>query len=82
MYLAGPDAEAAARWLFTANLDREPGTVVYTCSLNSRGGVETDCTVIPLQEGVGTLVGPVLKVSDKNKSGIYFNYVFRVKVII
>ncbi|KAJ8975141.1 hypothetical protein NQ317_015275, partial [Molorchus minor] len=61
MYLAGPDAEEAADWLFTGNLDKQPGTVVYTCSLNSRGGVETDVTVIPLEEGGGTLVGPILK---------------------
>lgn len=62
MYLAGPDAVEAANWLFTANVDREPGSVIYTCSLNSRGKVETDCTVVPLEEGVGTLVGPILKV--------------------
>ncbi|KAJ8919613.1 hypothetical protein NQ315_002235 [Exocentrus adspersus] len=61
MYLAGPDAEEAADWLFTADLGREPGSVVYTCSLNSRGGVEADVTVIPLEEGAGTLVGPILK---------------------
>ncbi|XP_023012335.2 sarcosine dehydrogenase [Leptinotarsa decemlineata] len=61
MYLAGPDAEEAADWLFTANVDREPGSIIYTCSLNSRGGVEADVTVIPLEEGAGTLVGPILK---------------------
>ncbi|CAG9819893.1 unnamed protein product [Phaedon cochleariae] len=61
MYLAGPDAQEAADWLFTANVDKEPGSIIYTCSLNSRGGVETDCTVVPLEEGVGTLVGPILK---------------------
>ncbi|XP_057662190.1 sarcosine dehydrogenase, mitochondrial [Diorhabda carinulata] len=61
MYLAGPDAEEAADWLFTANVDRKPGSIIYTCSLNSRGYVEADVTVIPLEEGVGTLVGPVLK---------------------
>ncbi|KAJ8941399.1 hypothetical protein NQ314_010399 [Rhamnusium bicolor] len=61
MYLAGPDAEEAVDWLFTNNLDKEPGSVVYTCSLNSRGGVEADVIVIPLEEGAGTLVGPILK---------------------
>ncbi|XP_072386049.1 sarcosine dehydrogenase, mitochondrial [Diabrotica undecimpunctata] len=61
MYLAGPDAEEAADWLFTANVDREPGSIIYTCSLNSRGYVESDVTVIPLEEGAGTLVGPILK---------------------
>lgn len=62
MYLAGPDAVEAANWLFTANIDKEPGSVIYTCSLNSRGKIETDCRVVPLEEGVGTLVGPILKV--------------------
>ncbi|CAH0561302.1 unnamed protein product [Brassicogethes aeneus] len=61
MYLTGRDAEEAADWLFTNELDTEPGKVVYTCSLNSKGGVEADVTVTPLQEGGGTLVGPVLK---------------------
>nr|XP_968443.1 PREDICTED: sarcosine dehydrogenase, mitochondrial [Tribolium castaneum] len=61
MYLTGPDAEKAADWIFTADTDKEPGRVVYTCSLNSRGGVEADVTVTALEEGVGTLVGPILK---------------------
>lgn len=63
MYLTGPDAQEAADWLFTADTDKEPGHVVYTCSLNSKGGIEADVIVIPLQEGVGTLVGPILKVN-------------------
>lgn len=61
MYLTGKDAEEAADWLFTADVDKEPGRVVYTCALNSKGGVESDVTVTPLQEGGGTLVGPILK---------------------
>nr|CAH7760943.1 unnamed protein product [Callosobruchus chinensis] len=61
MYLTGPDAREAADWLFTANVDQEPGSVHYTCTLNSRGGVEADVMVVPLEEGVGTLVGPILK---------------------
>lgn len=60
-YLTGPDAQEAADWLFTANTDKEPEKVVYTCSLNSKGGVEADLTVTPLKEGVGKLVGPILK---------------------
>lgn len=62
MYLTGPDAEKAADWLFTADTDKEPGRVVYTCALNKKGGVEADVTVTALEEGVGTLVGPILKV--------------------
>lgn len=62
MYLTGPDAAEAADWLFTANTDNDPDRVIYSCSLNGRGGVEADVTVTPLEEGLGTLVGPILKV--------------------
>lgn len=62
MYLTGPDAQYAADWLFTAHTDRELEKVVYTCSLNKQGGTEGDMTVIGLNQGVGTLVGPILKV--------------------
>lgn len=61
MYLTGPDAQYAADWLFTAHTDREMEKVVYTCSLNKQGGVEGDMTVVALNQGVGTLVGPILK---------------------
>lgn len=60
-YIAGPDAQEAADWLFTANTHREPERVVYTCVLNSKGGVEADVTVTALSQGLGTLVGPILK---------------------
>lgn len=63
-YLAGPEARDAADWLFTANTKREPEKVIYTCLLNSKGGVEADVTVTPLSQGVGTLVGPILKVRN------------------
>lgn len=62
MYLTGPDAEQAADWLFTTNLSKNPGRVSYTLSLNSKGGIESDVTVTTLEEGGGTLVGPILKV--------------------
>ncbi|CAH1128501.1 unnamed protein product [Ceutorhynchus assimilis] len=61
MYLAGPDAEEAADWLFTTHLSQTPGKVSYTLSLNSKGGIESDVTVTTLEEGAGTLVGPILK---------------------
>lgn len=61
-YLTGPNAEEAADWLFTANTDKDHETIVYTCALNEKGGVEADMTVMPLKEGVGRLVGPILKV--------------------
>lgn len=62
MYLTGPDSKEAADWLFTANVDRVPDRVIYTCALNAKGGIEADVRVIKLQQGLGTLVGPVLKV--------------------
>ncbi|XP_004613477.2 sarcosine dehydrogenase, mitochondrial [Sorex araneus] len=44
-YLVGPDASAAADWLFSAHVSRPPGATVYTCMLNHRGGTESDLTV-------------------------------------
>lgn len=61
-YLTGPNAKEAADWLFTANTDKDHEKAVYTCALNASGGVEGDMTVMPLQQGVGRLVGPILKV--------------------
>uniref|UniRef100_A0A4W3JUE9 Sarcosine dehydrogenase n=1 Tax=Callorhinchus milii TaxID=7868 RepID=A0A4W3JUE9_CALMI len=48
-YLVGPDAKAAADWLFTADVSKSLGSTVYTCMLNSRGGTECDLTVSRLQ---------------------------------
>ncbi|KAF5292544.1 hypothetical protein FQR65_LT01690 [Abscondita terminalis] len=61
MYLTGPDAQKAAEWLFTSRTDREPEKIVYTCTLNKNGGTEGDLTVVGLSQGLGTLVGPILK---------------------
>ncbi|XP_068105323.1 sarcosine dehydrogenase, mitochondrial [Hyperolius riggenbachi] len=44
-YLAGPEAKKAASWIFTANVEKPPGSTVYTCILNTRGGTESDLTV-------------------------------------
>lgn len=46
----GPDALATVQRVFTADLDRPPGSVVYTSMLNARGGVELDATVTRLEE--------------------------------
>jgi len=48
--VAGPDALATVQRVFTADLDRPPGVVVYTSMLNTRGGVELDATVTRLAE--------------------------------
>ncbi|KAM9322418.1 sarcosine dehydrogenase, mitochondrial-like isoform 1-T2 [Pholidichthys leucotaenia] len=50
-YLTGPDAKKAADWLFTADVNKKPGSTVYTCMLNKQGGVEADLTVSRLEPG-------------------------------
>ncbi|NXV49406.1 SARDH protein, partial [Uria aalge] len=50
-YLVGPDATKAANWLFTADVSKAPGSTVYTCMLNKRGGVESDLTVSRISPG-------------------------------
>uniref|UniRef100_A0A8C6EBU7 Sarcosine dehydrogenase n=1 Tax=Microcebus murinus TaxID=30608 RepID=A0A8C6EBU7_MICMU len=50
-YLLGPDAAKAADWLFSADVRRPPGSTVYTCMLNRRGGTESDLTVSRLAPG-------------------------------
>ncbi|XP_037547965.1 sarcosine dehydrogenase, mitochondrial [Nematolebias whitei] len=48
-YLTGPDAKKAADWMFTADVNKKPGSTVYTCMLNKRGGAEADLTVSRLE---------------------------------
>ncbi|XP_012884921.1 PREDICTED: sarcosine dehydrogenase, mitochondrial [Dipodomys ordii] len=50
-YLLGVDAGKAADWLFSADVHRPPGSTVYTCMLNHRGGTESDLTVSRLAPG-------------------------------
>ncbi|XP_037653310.1 sarcosine dehydrogenase, mitochondrial [Choloepus didactylus] len=50
-YLVGLDARKAADWLFSADVSRPPGSTVYTCMLNHRGGTEGDLTVSRLEPG-------------------------------
>ncbi|KAI5099466.1 sarcosine dehydrogenase, mitochondrial, partial [Silurus meridionalis] len=50
-YLTGPDAKKAADWLFTADVNKAPGSTVYTCMLNKKGGTEADLTVSRLEPG-------------------------------
>jgi glycine cleavage system aminomethyltransferase T/glycine/D-amino acid oxidase-like deaminating enzyme len=44
----GPDALATVQRVFTADLDRRPGSVTYVSMLNSGGGLELDGTVTRL----------------------------------
>uniref|UniRef100_H3D6P8 Sarcosine dehydrogenase, mitochondrial n=1 Tax=Tetraodon nigroviridis TaxID=99883 RepID=H3D6P8_TETNG len=53
-YLTGPDAKKAADWLFTADVNKKPGSTVYTCMLNRGGGAE-DLTVSRLEPGAANL---------------------------
>jgi glycine cleavage system aminomethyltransferase T/glycine/D-amino acid oxidase-like deaminating enzyme len=46
--VTGPDAEADLQWLCTADVAVEPGRVVYTGLLNTRGTYESDLTVTRL----------------------------------
>ncbi|KAM4634695.1 sarcosine dehydrogenase, mitochondrial [Polymixia lowei] len=54
-YLTGPDAKKAADWLFTADVNKKPGSTVYTCMLNKNGGAEADLTVSRLEPGTANL---------------------------
>jgi 4-methylaminobutanoate oxidase (formaldehyde-forming) len=44
--------------VFCSDLDREPGSVVYTCLLNRKGGIEVDVTVTRLAEDRFLVVAP------------------------
>lgn len=44
-YLTGPDAQKAADWIFTNDMQKSAGQTSYTCMLNAQAGVESDLTV-------------------------------------
>lgn len=48
--MRGRDAERSLSWMCANNVAREPGVVVYTQLLNSRGGIECDLTVARLAD--------------------------------
>ena len=54
----GPAALAAVQSVFTADLDRQPGSVTYTCMLNGGGGIELDATVTRLAHDDFLVVAP------------------------
>ncbi|XP_044012110.1 sarcosine dehydrogenase, mitochondrial [Aphidius gifuensis] len=60
-YLCGPQSCDAANYLFTANVNRELNRTVYTCTLNEKGGVESDCTVTLIDTGSGGAVDPIFQ---------------------
>jgi 4-methylaminobutanoate oxidase (formaldehyde-forming) len=60
--VSGPDVVDFLQRLCANDVDREPGTVVYTQMLNRRGGIESDLTVTRLTEDrfrlvIGTAFG-------------------------
>ena len=57
-YLTGPDAQAAADWVFTAPMDGMEGKTIYTCMLNKSAGIEADLTVSVIDSGKGTSADP------------------------
>jgi glycine cleavage system aminomethyltransferase T/glycine/D-amino acid oxidase-like deaminating enzyme len=54
----GPAALDWLQLLCTADLDRAPGAVVYTCLLNGSGGIELDATVTRLGADSFLVVAP------------------------
>lgn len=57
-YVVGRDAQLAVDWIFSNDLRKVPGSVVYTCMLNKHGGIESDLTVTVLDSGDGSVVSP------------------------
>ncbi|XP_040078946.1 sarcosine dehydrogenase, mitochondrial [Ixodes scapularis] len=57
-YMTGPDAQAAADFIFTNNMRKPEGSTVYTCMLNSRGMVEADLTVSAIHPSDGLACDP------------------------
>ncbi|MCZ7676275.1 MAG: FAD-dependent oxidoreductase [Roseovarius sp.] len=48
--VTGPGAARYLNWLAAGNVDRAPGSVVYTQLLNERGGIEADLTIMRREE--------------------------------
>ncbi|OQR72838.1 sarcosine dehydrogenase [Tropilaelaps mercedesae] len=53
-FLTGPDAQKAADWLCSHNVQQPEGTTVYTCLLNRAGRVEADLTFSVLKGDTGS----------------------------
>lgn len=60
-YICGQEASKAVDYIFTSRTNREINRIVYTCMLNSGGGVEGDCTITRLEAGSGGIVDPIFK---------------------
>lgn len=53
-YLTGPDAQEAADWLCSNNVQKSEGATVYTCLLNKAAKVESDLTFSVMKGGTGS----------------------------
>ncbi|MDR7555165.1 MAG: FAD-dependent oxidoreductase [Armatimonadota bacterium] len=63
--VTGPGALRLLQWLCDNDVDRPPGTVVYTQMLNARGGIECDLTVTRLgPERFAVVTGSAFGVHD------------------
>ncbi|XP_013787690.1 sarcosine dehydrogenase, mitochondrial-like [Limulus polyphemus] len=60
-FLTGPDSQKAVDWIFTNEMDKPEGSTIYTCMLNSRGGIEADLTVSCIHPGEGSACDPAFK---------------------
>jgi glycine cleavage system aminomethyltransferase T/glycine/D-amino acid oxidase-like deaminating enzyme len=54
----GPAALEGVQRVFAADLDREPGSITYTCMLNRQGGIELDGTVTRLADETFLVIAP------------------------
>lgn len=54
--ISGPDAAAFCASVFAGDVDRAPGSVVYTQACNERGGIEMDVTVTRVAPEVFSVV--------------------------
>ena len=80
-FLSGPDAQAAADWVFSNRMDGPVGKTIYTCMLNKRAGIEADLTVsIMEKDGVG-FVNLFLSPAKKNRLEIFLVVSLRIAIL-
>ncbi|XP_015921050.1 sarcosine dehydrogenase, mitochondrial [Parasteatoda tepidariorum] len=53
--LSGSDSQKAVDWIFSNDVNKPPGSTVYTCMLNKHGRVEADLTVSALPPTKNTM---------------------------
>ncbi|XP_037027162.1 sarcosine dehydrogenase, mitochondrial-like [Bradysia coprophila] len=79
-FIYGPEAREALQWICTADVDKPINSVVYSCALNERGGVESDFTVTILDVGNGSVIHPSYEgkayyVVAGGSSGTYLSHI-------